>query len=203
LFLLFTSYFFLPDFPLLSCSALQKDKQVLLTDIEDMKILVWSSHNRAEEVKARAEEELAHAELIRLGADRDLVQGMKTIDDLSKKLTSSDQPFATLWKSFKTVAKLLRTSEDDGKTWGEFIPLIPERLQNFVKDGVRACVKNILAHVRVLAPSVPLEKLMEDTDDDNYLESIENAESEVEDLANFIADKLDIHPPPFNDEADS
>jgi hypothetical protein len=44
---------------------------------------------------------------------------------------------------------------------------------------------------------------MEDTDDDNYLESIENAESEVEDLGNFIADKLDIHLPPSDDEADS
>jgi hypothetical protein len=32
-----------------------------------------------------------------------------------------------------------------------------------------------------------LEKLREDTDDENYLESIENADSEVEDLANFIA----------------
>jgi hypothetical protein len=46
-------------------------------------------------------------------------------------------------------------------------------------------------------------KLWKDTDDDNYLESIENAESEVEDLANFIAKKLDIHLPPSNDEADS
>jgi hypothetical protein len=124
--LLFISYSFLPDFLLLSCSALQKDKQVLLTDIEDMKVSVRSSQNRAEEVKACVEEELAHAELIRLGADRDLVQGMKNIDDLFKKLASSDQRFATLWKSFKTVAKLLRTSEDDGKTWGELIPLIPE-----------------------------------------------------------------------------
>jgi hypothetical protein len=44
---------------------------------------------------------------------------------------------------------------------------------------------------------------MEDTDDDNYLESIKNAESKVEDLANFIADKLDIHLPPSDDEADS
>jgi hypothetical protein len=55
----------------------------------------------------------------------------------------------------------------------------------------------------VLAPSVPLEKLREDTDDDNYLESIENAESEVEDLANFIAEKLDIHLSPSDDEANS
>jgi hypothetical protein len=41
---------------------------------------------------------------------------MKTIEDLSQKLATSDQWFATLWKSFKTVAKLLRTSEDDGRT---------------------------------------------------------------------------------------
>jgi hypothetical protein len=199
----FISCSFLPNFLLLSCSALQKDKQTLLTDIEEMKISVQSSHNRVEEVKACAEEELARAQLIRLGADQDLVQGMKTIEDLSKKLVTSDQWFATLWKSFKTVTKLLRSSEDDGKTWGEFIPMIPEHLQSFVKDGVQTCVKNILAHIRVLAPSVPLEKLREDTDDDNYLESIENAESKVEDLANFIAKKLDIHLLPSDDEADS
>jgi hypothetical protein len=59
-----------------------------------------------------------------------------------------------------------------------------------MKDGVWACVKNVLAHICVLAPSVPLEKLREDTDDDHYLESIENAESEVEDLANFITESL-------------
>jgi hypothetical protein len=69
---------------------------VLLSDIEDMKVSVRSSQNRAKEVKARAEEELTRAELIRLGADRDLVQGIKTIDDSSKKLASSDQWFATL-----------------------------------------------------------------------------------------------------------
>jgi hypothetical protein len=50
---------------------------------------------------------------------------------------------------------------------------------------------------------VPLKKLREEADDDNYLESIENAELEVEDLANFIAEKLDIQLPPFDDEAES
>jgi hypothetical protein len=101
-----------------------------------MKILVRSNHYRVEEVKARAKEELTHVQLIRLGAGRDLVQGMKTIEDLSKKLAVSDQRFATLWKSFKTVTKLLRTSKDDGRTWGDFIPLNPARLQCFVKNGV-------------------------------------------------------------------
>jgi hypothetical protein len=99
-----------------------------LNSVEEMKILVRSNHNRAEEVKAHAEEELVCAQLIRLGADQDLVQGMKTIEDLSKKLAVSDQWFATLWKSFKTVAKLLWTSEDDRRTWGNFIPLIPRCL---------------------------------------------------------------------------
>jgi hypothetical protein len=81
-----------------------------------MKILVRNNHNRAEEVITRAKEELALAKLIRHGADRDFVQGMKTIEDLSQKLATFDQWFATLWKSFKVVAKLLWTSKDDGKT---------------------------------------------------------------------------------------
>jgi hypothetical protein len=76
-------------------------------------------------------------------------------------------------------------------------------LQSFVKKGVQACVKNVLAHVQVLSSDVPLEKLRVETDDDNYLESIESAEPEVEDLANFIAEKLDIQLPPSDDEANS
>jgi hypothetical protein len=60
---------FLPNFLLLSYSTLQKDKQTLLTNIEDMKISVQSSYNRAKEVKARTKEELTRAQLIRLGAD--------------------------------------------------------------------------------------------------------------------------------------
>jgi hypothetical protein len=56
-----------------------------LTDVEDTKISVPSINNRAEEVKARAKDELTHSQLIRLGANRDLVQGMKTIEDLSKE----------------------------------------------------------------------------------------------------------------------
>jgi ribosome assembly protein YihI (activator of Der GTPase) len=70
--------------------------------------------------------------------------------------------------------------------------LIPVRLQSFVKKGIQTCVKNVLAHVQVLSPMIPLEKLREEADDDNYLESIEKTKLEVEDLANFIAEKLDI-----------
>jgi hypothetical protein len=71
-----------------------------------------------------------------------------------------------------------------------------------MKNGVQTCVKNVLAHIRVLAPSVPLEKLREEADDANYLDSIEKAEPKVEDLATFIAEKLDIELPCSDDEAD-
>jgi hypothetical protein len=86
---------------------------------------------------------------------------------------------------------------------GDFILLIPEHLQSFIKNGVQTCVKNVLAHIRVLAPSIPLEKLREEADVDNYLDSIEKAEPEVKDLATFIGEKLDIQLPCSNDEADT
>jgi hypothetical protein len=77
------------------------------------------------------------------------------------------------------------------------------RLQSFVKNGVQTFVKNVLAHIHVLAPSAPLEKLREEAKDDNYLEPIKKAAPKVEDLANFIAEKLDIQLPCSDDEADS
>ena len=52
--------------------ALRVEKQ-LLEGIEEMKILVRNSHNRAEEVITYTKEELALAKLIRRGANKDLV----------------------------------------------------------------------------------------------------------------------------------
>ena len=54
--------------------ALRVEKQKLSEGIEEMKTLVRTSHNKAEEVITHAKEELALAKLIRHGADRDLVQ---------------------------------------------------------------------------------------------------------------------------------
>ena len=83
-----------------------------------MKTTARNSHNRAKEVITRAEEELVLAKLIRHGADRDLVQAQKTIQDLSGKLATATENWNALWKSFRSVASLLRTSADDGQSWG-------------------------------------------------------------------------------------
>ena len=53
--------------------ALRVEKQKLSEGIEEMKTLVRTNHNRAEEVITQAEEELTLAKLIRRGANRDLV----------------------------------------------------------------------------------------------------------------------------------
>jgi hypothetical protein len=77
------------------------DKQKLLGVVEEMKILIRNNHNRAEEVITCAEEDLALAKLIRRGADKDLVQVQKTIEDLSQKLVVSDQHFANFVEVFQ------------------------------------------------------------------------------------------------------
>jgi hypothetical protein len=59
----------LHDLFLLLLPALHGDKQKLLGVVEEMKILVYNNNNRAEEVITRAEDDLARAQLIRLGAD--------------------------------------------------------------------------------------------------------------------------------------
>ena len=111
--------FLLPDL------ALRVEEQKLSEGLEEMKTTARNSHNRAEEVITRAEEELALAKLIRRGADRDLVQTQKTIQDLSGKLATATENWNTLWKSFRSVADLLRTPADDGQPWAQFIPRVP------------------------------------------------------------------------------
>ena len=104
------------------CLVLRVEKQKLSESIDEMKTLVRSSHNKAEEVITRAEEELALAKLIRHGADRDLVQAQKTIEDLSGKLAMATKNWKALWKSFHSVADALRTPADDGQSWAQLIP---------------------------------------------------------------------------------
>ena len=83
--------FFSADLFLLPGPALRVEKQKLLEGLEEMKTTARNSHNRAEEVITRAEEDLALAKLIRRGADRDLVQAQKTIEDLSGKLATATE----------------------------------------------------------------------------------------------------------------
>ena len=76
---------------LVPCPALRVEKQKLSESIDEMKTLIRSSHNKDEEVITHAEEELVLAKLIRRGADRDLMQAQRTIEDLSSKLATATE----------------------------------------------------------------------------------------------------------------
>ena len=91
LFFFCTLIFLSADLFLLPGLALQVEKQKLSEGIEVMKTLAQTSHNKAEEVIAQAEEELMLAKLIRRGADRDLVQAQKTVEDLTGKLAMATE----------------------------------------------------------------------------------------------------------------
>ena len=79
------------DLFLLPGLALRVEKQKLSEGIEEMKTLVRTNHNNAEEVITRADEELTLAKLIRRGADRDLVQAQKTVEVLTGKLATATE----------------------------------------------------------------------------------------------------------------
>ena len=120
------------------------------------------------------------------------MQAQKTIQDLTGKLAMATENWNALWKSFRSIADLLRTPSDDGQSWAQFIPQVPTRFQEFVKRCAQLCTRNILAQVRVLAPEVPLSKIAEEAESQEYLDAVEKVEPNVEDLARRIVDNLNI-----------
>ena len=97
-----------------------------------------------------------------------------------------------MWKSFRSVADVLRTPADDGQSWAQLIPQIPTHFQEFVKRCAKLCTKNVLAQVRVLAPAAPLSKIAEEANSQEYIDAVERMEPEVEDLASRVVDNLSI-----------
>ena len=81
--------FLFADLFLLLHLALRVEKQKLSEGIEEMKTLIHTNHNKAEEVITRAEEKLMLAKLIRRGANRDLMQAQKTVQDLTDRLATA------------------------------------------------------------------------------------------------------------------
>jgi hypothetical protein len=111
---------------------------------------MMSKHNELEEVTKRASEELARAKLIRRSANQDLVQALKLVKDLTTELGATRKENIDLWNAMHYVANLIRVSEGTGKSWVQFFPVIPERFNAYVKMSTKACVRSVLAQIRVL-----------------------------------------------------
>ena len=61
-----------------------------------------------------------------------------------------------------------------------------------MKWCARLCTRNVLAQVRVLSPEFPLSKIADEAESREYVDAVERAEPEVEDLASRIVDNLNI-----------
>jgi len=70
-----------------------------------------------------------------------------------------------------------------------------------VKRCSQLCTKNVLAQVRVLASEVPLSKVAEESESQEYLDAVEKVEPEVEELAMRIVDNLSINISSPDDDA--
>ena len=70
-----------------------------------------------------------------------------------------------------------------------------------MKRCAQLCTRNVLAQVRVLAPEVPLSKIAEEAESQEYLDAVEKVEHEVEDLARRIVDNLNIYISSPDDDA--
>jgi hypothetical protein len=62
-----------------------------------------------------------------------------------------------------------------------------------VKKCGQLCTRNVLAQVWVLAPEVPLSKIVEEAKSQEYLDAVEKVEPKVDDLARRIAENLSIN----------
>ena len=70
-----------------------------------------------------------------------------------------------------------------------------------MKRCARLCTMNVLAQVWVLIPEFPLSKIAEETESQEYVDAVEKAEPEVEDLASRIVNNLNIDIPSPDDDA--
>lgn len=149
-------------------------------------------HNEVEEVTERASEELVRAKLIRRSADRDLMQALKSVKDLTTQLSASKKENNDLWDAIKHIVDLIWLPEDVGKTWSQLLPLMPRSFDNFIRRAAKACVQSILVQAWVLWSSTQLERLTEEIEDESVLQAMEEAEDEVENLAEEITKGLDL-----------
>ena len=96
----FISFFFLLFSRFLTCvlhlTGPSEGEEEAAWGFEALKESVRSEHNRAAEVNERTGEQLALARLIRRGADRDLVQALKSVQGLTAKLSTTEENWNNL-----------------------------------------------------------------------------------------------------------
>ena len=115
-----------------------------------------TKHNQTEEVTKWASEDLARAKLIKWGADRDLMQALKSVNDMKAQLERAQSERNTLWEAAKPLILLFHKPEDGEKRWVDIVKDIPNHFEGYVHGATKVCVRNVLSTLRVLYPVMNL-----------------------------------------------
>ena len=96
---------------------------------------------------------------MRSGADRDIVQAMKSVQDLQGRLKAAHDQFRALYAAVSPIIALVCRLEDRDLGLGGIIPVLSSRFYDFVKSGFHQCINYVVSYVRVVAPDAPLERI--------------------------------------------
>ena len=151
-------------------SALGHEKEDWLKDREAMTDTLRTSQNQAESVSTltdsklkEAQDILAQAKLIRSGADRDLVQAMKSVQDLQAKLKAAHEQFRALYEAVKPIIAAVCHQEDLAQGLRSIILVLSTRFFSFVRGGFYRCVNDVISFIRVATPDAPLQQIVDPT----------------------------------------
>jgi hypothetical protein len=74
----------------------------------------------------------------------------------------------------------------------QFFLVIPECFNAYVKVAAKAWVRSGLAQIWVLWPTVPLERLTKEIEDEDVLQVVEEVEGAMDNLADDVTSQLDL-----------
>ena len=196
-------------------SALVKDKESWQKEREEMVNTLRTSQNQAESVSSssdiklkEAQDLFAQAKLIRSGADRDLVQALKSVQDLQEKLaaahdqfralqtklTGAQDQFRALYEAVKPIIAAVCHQEDFAQGLRGIIPVLSTRFFEFVKGGFYRCVNNVISFIRVATPDAPLQQIVDPSVTAEFAQRWDEAKVELGGLTDQILEQMDVLP---------
>ena len=196
-------------------SALVKDKESWQKEREERINTLRTSQNQAESVSSssdiklkEAQDLFAQAKLIRSGADRDLVQALKSVQDLQEKLaaahdqfwalqtklTGAQDQFRALYEAVKPIIAAVCRQEDFAQGLRGIIPVLSTLFFEFVKGGFYRCVNNVISFIRVATPDAPLQQIVDPSMTAEFVQRWDEVKVELGGLTDQILEQMDVLP---------
>ena len=114
-------------------------------EVKELNEALKTKHNQVEEVTERVSEELTRAKLIKWGADRDLMQALKSMTDMKTQLETVQAECNTLWEAMKPLALLFGRAKDGEKRWVDIVKEIPNYFESYVRGTAKVYIQNVLS----------------------------------------------------------